>query len=351
MRHAPISLEQPLFGARTLRWFRAPILLALALAAIFAGCNGSSSTGAAGGDGKRTYRIAVIPKGTSHEFWYSVHAGAQRADDEFEEVEITWRGPQGEGDTAQQIAIFENFIADGYDGICLAPLDAVALRAKVNEAIAAGIPVVIFDSGLQDMSDVVSYVATDNHRGGHRAGEYLAELLGGQGRVILMRYMINSLSTEQREAGFLEAMAEYDGIEFISKDRYAGADELAAIREAENLLSNHGDDVDGIFCPNQSTASGMLTVLQRDSRGLAGKIKFVGFDSGDNIVAGLRSGDLHATILQDPVTMGYEAVRVMYDHLRGEDVPSELPIPEELATTDNLDEERIREVIDPVRIE
>jgi len=320
------------------------VLLALVA---FAGCSSGGSTSGTNGEGGKKFRIAVIPKGTSHEFWYSVHAGAKKADEEFDEIEITWRGPQGEGDTSQQIELVENFIADGYDGICLAPLDAVALRDKVDEAIAAGIPVVIFDSGLQNMEGVTSFVATNNYRGGQRAGEYMAELLDGEGKVILMRYMLNSLSTEQREAGFLDALKEHEGIEFLSKDRFAGADEADAIQEAEQLLSNYGDEVDGIFCPNQSTASGMLTVLKRDPRNLTEKVKLIGFDAGPNIAEGLKEGTMKATVLQNPVLMGYDSVRVMYEHLQGKEVPAEEPVAEELATTENLDDPQIHSLLYP----
>lgn len=326
-----------------------PVLI-LAVACLVGCSGGEGSADNNGGDGTK-FRIAVIPKGTSHEFWYSVHAGAKKADEEFDEVEITWRGPQGEGDTSQQIELVENFIADGYDGICLAPLDAVALRDKVDEAIAAGIPVVIFDSGLKDMSGVTSFVATNNKRGGQRAGEYLAELLDGKGKVILMRYMPNSLSTEQREAGFIEALEKHEGIEFISKDRYAGADEADAIQEAEDLLTNYGDEVDGIFCPNQSTASGMLTVLKRDPRNLTEKVAFVGFDSGPNIAEGLAEKTMDGTVLQNPVLMGYDCVRVMYEHLKGNEVPAEQPVAEELATTENLDDPQIHALLFPEVVE
>lgn len=312
-----------------------------------AGLAGCSPSGSSDGKADRVLRIAVIPKGTSHDFWYSVRAGVRRADEELDDVEVTWKGPVSEGDTSDQIKIVESFIADGYDGICLAPLDARALRRPVDQAIQHGVPVVIFDSALEDPTGIVSYVATNNYRGGERAGEYLAELLDGQGQVILMRYAINSQSTEEREQGFLDALSGVSGIELLSADKYAGPDERGAIELSENLLANFGDQVEGIFCPNQSTASGMLTVLKRDPRGLAGKVKFVGFDSGDNIVEGLRGGEMHATVLQDPVQMGYDAVMAMYRHLQGETVEERIETKEELATTENLDDPRIQSLLFP----
>ena len=179
------------------------------MAASFCGCGGTA------GSGPKKLRLAVIPKGTSHDFWYSVHAGAQQADDDFDDLTIVWKGPTSEGDTAEQIKLVESFLADGYDGICLAPLDAVALRKPVEAAERNKTPVVIFDSGLTDNTGVVSYVATNNYRGGERAGDYLVELLQGRGKVILMRYDVNSLSTEEREQGFLDALAKHPQIELL----------------------------------------------------------------------------------------------------------------------------------------
>ncbi len=314
------------------------------------GCQRASRSASAA-SGKKVYRIAVIPKGTSHDFWYSVHAGARKAANELDDVEITWTGPESEGNTRRQIEIVEGFIANGYDGICLAPLDAVALRKPVEQAIANGIPVVIFDSALADLSGTVSYVATNNYRGGKVAGDYLAKLLDGKGEIILMRYAVNSESTEQREQGFLDAIAEHPELHLLSADKHAGPDEQGAIELGENLLTDFGDRVDGIFCPNQSTASGMLTVLERDIRGLAGKVKFVGFDAGEHIAQGLKKGILHATVLQDPVQMGYDAVRTMYDHLRGKEVPSRVEVPETLATHEDFDDPRIQQLLYPETVE
>lgn len=324
-------------------------LLTVLACLVFAGGCSSQGSNSSGAEGTRTrpYRIAVIPKGTSHDFWYSVRAGAEKAASELDNVEVTWKGPLGEGDTADQISIVEDFIANGYDGICLAPLDATALRQPVTQATQWNVPVLIFDSGLKAPQGIVSFVATNNYRGGQRAGQHLAELLEGRGRVILMRYDLNSQSTEEREQGFLDALAGYPEITFLEKDKFAGPDERHAIELGENLLQNHGDQVDGIFCPNQSTASGMLTVLQRDPRGLAGKVKLVGFDSGTNIAEGLKSGDMHGTVLQDPVKMGYEAVMTMYRYLQGEEVPEQIEIEEALAAPENLDDPHIQKLLYP----
>jgi ABC-type sugar transport system substrate-binding protein len=126
------------------------------------------------------YRIAVVPKGTTHEFWKSVHAGAARAAKEAGNVEVLWKGPLHENDAEGQINVVQEFITKRVDGLVLAPLDSQALVAPVKDAREQGIPTVIFDSGLADESIIVSYVATDNYHGGALAAQRLAEVLGMQ---------------------------------------------------------------------------------------------------------------------------------------------------------------------------
>ena len=326
------------------------VMVTLALLACFGvGCGSSGDTqaGKSGASGGPKFRIAVIPKGTSHDFWNSVEAGVQLADEEFDDVQVTWNGPISEGNTSEQIKIVESFIADGVDGISLAPLDAQAMLKPVEEALAAKIPVLVFDSGLNDSEGTVGYVASDNYQGGVLAAEYLAELLGGNGKIILMRYMIGSESTELREQGFLDTMKKYPDIEFLSDNQFGGPDEQAAVDLAEQLLSNFGDDIEGIFCPNESTTSGTLTALGRDQRGLAGKVFFVGFDSSDNLVQGLKDGTLHGTVLQDPVEMGYESVRQMRRHLLGEPVEPRIKTRLHVARFNDLDDPTTRLLLNP----
>src|SRR5512132_2358768 len=130
--------------------------------------------------------IAVIPKGTSHVFWQSIRAGAEKAGKETGAT-IIWRGPLREDDRDAQVSEVEGFVSRGVSGIVLAPLDETALMQPVAEATQKKIPVLIFDSGLKG-SDYISFVATDNLKGGQLGGERLAQSLGGRGKVILLRY-------------------------------------------------------------------------------------------------------------------------------------------------------------------
>jgi len=320
---------------------RIPIVI-LAAALAFTACAKRSSD-KAGPAGPKTFRIAVIPKGTTHEFWKSIHAGALRAAGELG-VEVLWKGPQKEDDRAQQITVVEDFISRGVDGIVLAPLDDRALMRPVRDAAREGIPVVIIDSALQG-SDFVSYVATDNYRGGVLAARRLGELLKGRGRIFMIRYQEGSASTEQREAGFYDTLTkEFPGIVLLVKDQYAGATTETAYQLAENLISRF-PDVDGVFAPNESSTFGTLRALQ-EAR-LAGKIVFVGFDSSPKLVQGLRDGDLQGLVLQNPAKMGYLGVKTVIAHLKGEPVEKVVDTGVVLATKDNMDSAEIRALLTP----
>jgi ribose transport system substrate-binding protein len=302
-----------------------------------------------GAGGRKTFHVAVIPKGTSHEFWKSVEKGAKRADAELADLEVVWKGPTGEGDAAQEIQLVESFVADRVDGICVAPLDARALETPVKQAIAGGIPVVIFDSGLASKDvPITSYVATDNHHGGELAAEELVRLLGGKGNVVLLRYAIGSESTEQREQGFLDALAKSSDVKILSSDKHGGPDEAHAIEAGENLLATFGEQIDGIFCSNESSTAGMLTALRRDPRKLAGKVKVVGFDSSAHIVDALKEGALHATVLQDPVRIGYESVKAIHEKLAGGTPKARIETGETLATKENMDTPRVHQLLFPL---
>lgn len=307
------------------------------------------TTAACGGSGGESLHIAVIPKGTTHEFWQSIHAGAIKAVREFEadglDVRITWKGPLREDDREQQIQVVEGFLSQGVSGIVLAPLDASALVRPVEEARRAGIPTVVIDSDLA--ADVqVSFVATDNQRGGVMAADRLGTLLEGKGKVLLLRYQEGSASTDARERGFLEQMAKaFPGIEVVSSDQYAGATRDTAKRASENLLNRYGAEVQGIFTPNESSTAGMLLALQDVGR--AGKVRFVGFDASETFVAALRAGQLDGLVLQNPFEMGYRGVKTMVAHLRGETVEKRVDTGVIVVTPDNLGSEESQALLNP----
>ncbi len=323
--------------------FKQIVLLAMAALIGVAGCGRKKQD-----DAPDRLTIAVIPKGTTHEFWKSVHAGAIQAARELD-ADILWQGPMREDDRESQITVIENVINKGVDGIVLAPLDDTGLRMPVAQAKQAGIPVVIFDSGLKS-NDYISYVATDNEVGGRMAGQYMGQLLGGKGKVILLRYAEGSDSTMQREKGFLSAIAEFKDIQVVSDNQFAGATMETAMRAAENMLSRFrtadgGVSVDGLFCSNESTTMGALQAM--GALDLLGKFKMVGFDSSSKMIDALHKGHIHGFVVQNPVNMGYLGVKTIVSHLKGQPVEPRIDTGATLITPDNINEPAIQSLIKP----
>lgn len=297
-------------------------------------------------EGSSSTRIAVIPKGTTHIYWKSVEAGAKKAADELK-IEVTFIGPQKEDDRSQQIDLVTNQSAL-HDAIVLAPLDATALRDVAKQTAEKGKPVVIIDSGLNDSASfITSFVATDNREGGRIAARRLAETLGGQGKVAMLRYMQGSASTMEREEGFLEEIKKTPGIQVVSENQYGGATASQAQDAATSLLQSltvaEGLSVQGIYCPNQTTTYGMLQALQGKS--LAGKVKFVGFDCDASFLDALKKGEMHGTVLQDPVNMGYLGVKTAYAKLKGEAVTPLIDTGATLVTPENIADPTIQALI------
>jgi ribose transport system substrate-binding protein len=299
--------------------------------------------------GGRTLTIAVIPKGTTHDFWRAVHAGAVQAQQELsasgDSVKVIWKGPLREDDREQQVQVVEGFVSQGVNGIVLAPLDNRALVRPVEEAKSAGVPTVIIDSGLE--SDAMeSYVSTDNHRGGELAADRLGTLLGGKGNVLVLRYAEGSASTTEREAGFLDRLrSKYPGIKVVSSDQYSGATRETAKRASENLLNRFGGDLQGVFVPNESGTIGMLLALQ--DMGKAGKVRFVGFDASQILIDALRSRQLDGIAVQNPMRMGYLGVKTMVSHLRGQPIEKRIDTGVTMVTPENLDQPEIKALVSP----
>ena len=292
-------------------------------------------------------RIAVIPKGTTHEFWKMGEAGAKKAGNELG-IDIIWKGPQKESDRAGQIKVVENFITQGVDGIALAPLDDKALVRSVTEAKNAGIKVAVWDSGLDESAGdaVISSVMTNNFAAGQDCGKRLAMLMNGSGKVLMLRHAVNHDSTTKREEGFLDGIKKTaPGIELLSIDQRGGVSIDEAMKVSENLLNQFGDQVDGVFTPNESTTQGMLRAL--DQAGLAGKFPFVGFDTNEALLQGLKDKKVSALAVQDPFQMGYTAVRNIFNSIQQKPFEANVDTGAVLLDLENIDTEEIQKIINP----
>jgi ribose transport system substrate-binding protein len=319
---------------------RATCVAAVACLAL-AGCSGTKPA--------YKYRIAVIPKGTSHDFWKYIHAGAVQGARERGDTEVIWEGPAKEDQRHEQQQIVERRTSEGVSAIVLAPCDRQTLVVPVEGALRKGIPVVIIDSGLE-LSDFIKnndkylgYVATDNHQGGVEGAKRMIELLHGKERpkVLMMRYQKGSESTEQREAGFRETIGTAANIHFTEAADEAGATVDSAQQAAERLLSDRRD-LDGIFVPNESSTTGVLRALEVLNR--AGQVKVVGFDASEILIQALRADKLHGLVLQDPFDMARQAVLRAVDFLEGKPRPKERTKNTDLkvATKENLDDPTVK---------
>jgi ribose transport system substrate-binding protein len=321
--------------------------LTLGIAGLLGGCNGQEPAQGTGEltstEPARKLEIAVIPKGTTHIYWNSVHAGAAKAAKELG-VNIIWQGPLKEDDRQVQIQTVQNFISRGVDAIALAPLDARSLVPSVKAAAGRDIPVIIFDSDLAS-DDYKSFVATDNLEGGRLSAKRLSEVLGGKGKVILLRYTEGSASTTNREEGFLQGMKEFGpGIELISTNQYAGVTIEKGFQVAQNLLNRY-PQVDGVFCPNETSAQAMLRALQTAKK--AGTVKLVGFDTNDMLITALQKGEIQGLAVQDPFQMGYLAVKTARQVVLGEPFEKRIDTGVTMVTPENMDQANVKKLLYP----
>jgi len=310
-------------------------LIAAALIAVMAlgGCGSNK--------GAKRLTIAVIPKGSTHEFWKAIHAGALDAAREVD-VDIIWKGPIKEDDREEQIQTVESFIAAGVDAIVLAPLDDHALALPVREAKAADIPTVVIDSGLEGNVHI-AFVATDNFLGGVLGAERIGALMKNAGKLIMVRCMEGAASSTAREEGFITTIrSKFPGFTVLSDNQYAGATTESAYIMCENLL-NRFSDVEAIFTPNESSTFGCLRALQ--DYDLAGKVVFVGFDSSDKLIEALRNGVINGLVVQNPYRMGYDGVKTAVAYLRKQPYEDHIDTGVHMVTKENIDDPAIRELL------
>jgi ribose transport system substrate-binding protein len=266
-------------------------------------------------------RLAVIPKDGGQDFWRAVYAGAsQAADQANRQVIISWRDPASEDDYEHQEQLIDDALADRVAGIVLAPINSVSLVRAVHRACRAKVPVLIIDSALHTQN-VAGFIGSDNFRAGILAARELGRLLRGKGKVLLLRLLLTSASTEERAYGFLTAMKrEFPEIKFPARPTFAGGCLQCAVETSRKLLRQHGYGLSGIFAVNEIASSGMLVALQE--AGLARTVKFIGFDADARLRAGLNHGEVHRLVLQDPFAIGYLGVKTLTELLSGTPVAS-----------------------------
>ncbi len=292
--------------------------------------------------GKRAKRIAVVPKANSHVFWVSVHAGAAAAGQKFG-VEVLWNGPAQETEYDRQMQIVDSMIAQRVDGLAVAATERKVLNRSLDRAAQLGIPVTVFDSGV-DSNNYLSFIATNNYQAGQMGARELARLVRGQGKVAMVMNIPGSLSTVDRERGFDDVMkSEFPKIEVVAR-QFSMSDRSKGMAAAENILTAHAD-LGGIFASSEPSSTGAALALK--SRSLSGKVKCVGFDASDNLIDDLNDASIQALVVQDPFKMGFEAVKTLVDKLNGITPPKQIDLPARVVTKADLDKPEIHELLYP----
>ncbi|HOK10537.1 MAG TPA: ABC transporter substrate-binding protein [Candidatus Hydrogenedens sp.] len=291
---------------------------------------------------KKEIEIAVIPKSFSHQFWLTVKAGAEQAGKELG-VKIIWQGTAKETEVEQQINIVQDMINRNVNAIVLAASDANALVGIVETAVKKGIPVVTIDSGVNSEKPV-SFVATDNVAGAKIAAEHLAKLIGEEGDVGLIPFVPGAATSEMRERGFKEGIANYPKIKLVST-LYSESNVAKAMDVTNDMLTSF-PSIKGIFAANESSAVGCAQAIK--SKGKAGQVKIVAFDAAEEEIQSLKDGVIQALIVQNPFNMGYLGVKTAYDTIQGKPVEKRIDTGVTVVTLDNINNPEIQKLLNPI---
>lgn len=255
----------------------------------------------------KEYKIAVIPKSVSADFWKKFEIGIRKAEKEFN-IKVVYRGPNFDEDVDSQIRIMESFLNKNYDLIAIAPGDYDKVYPLLEKANSQKIKIVGFDSNLKGDFHK-TFIASDNLKAGRQAGEEALKFLNKDSKVFILSYNKGSGSTEEREKGFLEVIRENSTNIDIE---YGGTSVGSCYRKSIESISKKNYDF--IFTPNENTTLGVIKALKRLN--LKNRPIHIGFDFSDDIKESIKSGTTYGVIVQDPEKMGYMTVKYSVDILK-----------------------------------
>ncbi|TBW40306.1 BMP family ABC transporter substrate-binding protein [Siculibacillus lacustris] len=255
--------------------------------------------------------IPLISKGFQHQFWQAVKSGAEQAAKDLN-VKVTFEGPETEAMVDKQIDMLAAALAKNPAAIGFAALDSQAAIPLLKKAQAAKIPVIAFDSGVD--SDIpLATAATNNALAAGLAADKMASLIGGEGDVALVVHDQTSRTGIDRRDGFVNQIkAKYPKIKIVSI-QYGAGDQLKSTEITKSILQAN-PNLKGIFGANEGSAIGVLNGAKELKR----KIVVIGYDSGKQQKAAIRSGEMAGAITQNPVGIGYKTVEAAVKAIKGE---------------------------------
>ncbi|MCX6377283.1 MAG: substrate-binding domain-containing protein [Armatimonadetes bacterium] len=295
---------------------RSARIMAVAMIAALAFCMTSCGKKQPGAGGK-TYRVGVTLLTKSHPFYQQLESAMQEVADR-ENVKLNIQS--AEFDMKDQQAQIENFITQQVDALVVCPVDSDTIGGAIRQANKAGIPVFTADISANG-GDVVCHIASDNVAGGRLAGEYMAKLLKGKGKIIIIDHP-KVMSVRDRTKGFVDAISKFPGIKIVARPPGDG-ERGKSMDVMETMLQSH-PDINGVFAINDSTALGALAALRQAKRE---DIVIVGYDGDPEAKAEILKGSpLKADSVQYPRKIGATTIEMLVKHLKGEKVPAKVPV-------------------------
>jgi ribose transport system substrate-binding protein len=311
------------------------VCVLLAVASIAFATGNQEVTNVAGDTGNSGKTLVFIPKTTSSQFWVNIYKGTKEAAKELGYKEVKFQGASSGADVTGQINIFNDVVTSHPDGIMIAVTDQIALKKPIEDAIAAGIPVITVNSGI-DSKMVLAHVATDNYMAGSMAADALAESIGKKGTVIDIGVDPSSETGRMRENGFRDRMTSaYPAVKVLPV-QFACGDVAKAMNITSDLLTGNPDVV-GIYAAQDAGGTGAAQVLKQ--RNMKSQVKLVSFDSSPDEFAIFLEGNLDAMVVQDPYNQGFKGVYALDEVIKGkitEQIFIETPV--KILNIDNISE-------------
>jgi len=306
-------------------WILCAVMVGVMLLLLVGGCNRADAT--------RKRRIVIVTKALDSEFWQTLKSGAEEAARQHPDIELSVLAPEREINIDQQVSILEDQILKKVSALAVVPGGIAEVTPVLNKARAAGIPVLIVDNDTP-WPGKLSYIGTDNRVGGKLAGDYIVKVLGGRGKVAIIRGILGVSSHDDRVAGFQEAIVQAPGIQVVTIQP-ANSERASSLTVMENILTSN-PDLNAVFVTSDQMALGAMEGVA--AQHLSGKVFVIGFDAGKEAVRAVKSGAISAVIAQYPANMGKQAVEAAIKAIQGEPVAKVIDTGTALVTKENADE-------------